>query len=72
MARKSAMGLVLSQMIPVDPDGGQPPYYRSARSIQTSSRLREFQSCVGDELRDKSFADQQAVKEAFADAAQGC
>lgn len=72
MARKSAMGLVLSQMIPVDPDGSQPPYYRSARSIQTSSRLRSFQTCVGDELEGQSFPDQAAVREAFRDAAQNC
>lgn len=72
MARKSAIDLVLSQMIPVDPDGSQPTYIRSARSIQTSSRLRGFQSCVADEMEGKSFGSRADVREAFADAAGGC
>lgn len=72
MARKSAMGLVLSQMIPVDPDGSQPMYYRSKRSVQTSSRLREFQTCVADEMEGQTFADRAAVRKAFASAASSC
>lgn len=72
MARKSAIGLVLSQMIPVDPSGSQPTYIRSARSIQTSGRLREFQTCVADEMEGKNFGSRAEVREAFADAASGC
>lgn len=72
MARKSALPLVLSQMIPVYPKKGQPPYYRSKHSIQTSSKLKAFQSCVGDELRGKKFADRKAVKAAFTSAANKC
>lgn len=72
MARKSAIDLVLSQMIPVDPDGSQPTYIRSARSIQTSSRLRQFQTCIADEMEGQTFQNRAAVREAFANAANGC
>lgn len=72
MARKSAMGLVLSQMIPVDPDGSQPMYYRSKRSVQTSSRLREFQTCVADQMEGQTFQNRAAVRDAFASAASSC
>lgn len=72
MARKSAIGLVLSQMIPVDPEGSQPTYIRSKRSIQTSSDLIALQQCVGDELRGESFSDRAAVRDAFASAASSC
>lgn len=72
MARKSAIGLVLSQMIPVDPDGSQPMYIRSKRAIQTSSRLRQFQTCVADEMEGKTFSDRASVRDAFSDAANGC
>lgn len=72
MARKSAMELVLSQMIPVDPDGSQSPYYRSKRSIQTSTELRQHQACVADEMEGKSFSGRAEVREAFSDASQGC
>lgn len=72
MARKSAIDLVLSQMIPVDPDGSQPTYIRSARSIQTSSRLRQFQTCVADEMEGQTFGSRADVRDAFANAASGC
>lgn len=72
MARKSAMGLVLSQMIPVDPDGDQSAYYRSKRNVQTSERLARHQSCVADEMSGQSFSDRSAVREAFAQASQTC
>lgn len=72
MARKSAIGLVLSQMIPVDPSGSQPVYIRSKRSIQTSSRLRQFQTCVADEMEGQTFGSRSAVREAFGNAASGC
>lgn len=72
MARKSAIGLVLSQMIPVDPEGSQPTYIRSKRTVQTSPDLIAFQQCVGDELRGQSFDDRAAVRSAFTSAASGC
>lgn len=72
MARKSALPLVLSQMIPVYPKGGQSPYYRSKHSIQTSAKLKRFQACVGDELRGKSFSNRTDVRNAFSSAAKKC
>lgn len=72
MARKSAMGLVLSQMIPVDPDGSQPMYYRSKRSVQTSSRLREFQTCIADAMEGQTFGSRSEVRDAFSSAAGSC
>jgi hypothetical protein len=72
MARKSAIELVLSQMIPVDPDGSQPTYIRSARTIQTSSRLREFQTCVADEMEGQTYGSRGDVRDAFASAASSC
>lgn len=72
MARKSAIGLVLSQMIPVDPSGSQPTYIRSKRSIQTSSNLRAYQACVADEMEGKTFGSRADVREAFSDAANTC
>lgn len=72
MARKSAIELVLSQMIPVDPDGSQPTYIRSKRAIQTSSRLREFQTCVADEMDGQTFGSRADVRDAFANAAGSC
>lgn len=72
MAHKSAMGLVLSQQIPVDPSGSQPPYFRSKRSVQTSGRLRAFQTCISDALEGQTFGSRGAVREAFAQAAQDC
>jgi len=59
-------------MIPVYPKGGQPPYYRSKHSIQTSAKLKRFQSCVGTKLQGKTFADRGAVRAAFKSAAQSC
>lgn len=72
MARKSAIGLVISQMIPVDPDGSQPTYIRSKRSIQTSSTLRAFQTCVADEMEGQTFSSRADVRDAFSSAASSC
>lgn len=72
MARKSAVGLVTSQMIPVDPDGEQPTYIRSARSIQTSSNLRAHQTCVADELEGQNFSSRADVRDAFSQASKDC
>ena len=72
MARRSALPYVLGQMIPVYPKGGQPPYYRSKRSIQTSARLKRYQSCVAEEMRNKTFPNRRAVREAFKAAAHKC
>lgn len=73
MARKSALGLVLSQMIPVDPDGSQSAYYRSKRNVQTSSRLAEHQTCVADEMEDQGgFDGRSDVRDAFASASESC
>lgn len=72
MAHKSAMGLVLSQQIPVDPSGSQPPYFRSKRSVQTSANLRGFQTCVADAMSGQTFGSRSAVREAFAQAAKDC
>jgi len=72
MARKSALPLVISQMIPVDPKGGQPAYYRSKRSVQTSSRLKSFQSCMAEKLQGKTYSNREEVRAAFASAAKSC
>jgi len=72
MARRSALALVLSQMIPVYPKGGQPPYYRSKHSIQTSAKLKRFQACVGGEMQGKTFKDRAEVRNAFKGAASKC
>jgi len=70
---KSAIKLVLSQMEVVDPQkGGQPTYVRSKRSVQTSSRLRSFQSCIANALEGKTYSNRAAVREAFTKAAKSC
>lgn len=68
----SAMELVLSQQVPVDPDGSQPPYYRSKRSVQTSSDLISFQQCMAGELKGQGFDNREDVKDAFSSAASSC
>jgi len=72
MARKSAIDLVLSQMIPVDPDGPQPTYIRSARSVQTSQDLIALQQCVGDEMEGMDFAGPEEAREAFSSISNEC
>lgn len=72
MARKSAIELVLAQMIPVDPEGSQPAYIRSAKSIQTSSDLISLKQCVADVLEGTNPGSQAAAREAFSQAASGC
>lgn len=72
---KSAIKYVLSQEEVVVPAKGtplQPGYVRSKRSVQTSSRLREFQSCVASKLAGQHFGDRMAVRNAFKSAASSC
>jgi hypothetical protein len=52
---------------------------RKGSARQTSPRLREFQRCVGEQLRGRDFtvpgdpeASSRAVREAFSDAARQC
>ena len=72
MAHKSALGLVLAQMIPVDPKGGQPTYFRSKHSVQTSSRLAKHQACVADGMSGKKFGSRAAVHTAFSEVSKSC
>ena len=73
MAREGVLPLVLNNMISVKPrHGGQPLYIRGKRSIQTSARLAEFHSCIADALKDKTFPNRKAVREAFTKAAKSC
>lgn len=70
---KSAIKLVLSQLQVVAPQkGDQGPYVRSRHSVQTSARLRRHQTCVGAELRGKSFSNRDAARRAFAAASAKC
>lgn len=71
MAHKSALDLVISQMIPVDPEGEQPAYFRSARSIQTSEDLIQLQQCVAGKMGD-NYDDRAAVRQAFSSASNEC
>ena len=78
MAR-SAIGMVLAQWRPVNPKHPtkpdsfkQPAYIRSKHAIQTSQRLKEFQSCVQEKLSGTHPGTQKAVREALARAAQEC
>jgi len=73
MAKLSDM--ILSQWEPVEVTRGvpkQPNYARSKHSIQTSTRLKAFQSCVASQLAGKSFGNRVAVREALKAAAQTC
>lgn len=72
MARKSAMTQVLSQQIPVFPEGSQSPYYRSANNVVTSSRLAQRNSCVAEKMEGQSFSDRSAAREAFSSAVSNC
>lgn len=72
MPRKSAVGLVLSQMIPVDPDGSQSTYIRSKRSVQTSENLRAYQTCVADELEGTNPGTRAEARQQFSEAANSC
>lgn len=68
---RSALPLVLSQLTVVNPRGGQPAYVRSKRSIQTSAKLKRFQSCVGNEMSGQK-GDRAAIRAAFTKAAKKC
>jgi len=75
MAHRSALTAVMAQQIPVMPQKGelrQPAYFRSKRSVQTSGRLKAFQSCVAGKLSGTHPANRAAVRSAFASAAKGC
>jgi len=83
LARKSAIGMVASQMIPVNPgegekcskekcDASQPPYIRSKRTFAKSSELIRYRTCVADKLRGKEFGSREAVRAAFTEAAHEC
>lgn len=72
MARKSAIGMVASQMIPVDPRGGQPPYIRSKHTFATSSELIRFRACIADKLTGSTPGNRREAKAAFSSAAKGC
>lgn len=50
----------------------QPNYARSKISIQTSSRLKAFQSCVATQMSGKHFGDRIAVRSALKAAAASC
>lgn len=72
---KSAIKYVLAQEEVVVPSKGtplQPSYARSKRSIQTSARLKNFQSCVANKLAGQHFGDRMAVRNAFKSAAASC
>lgn len=72
MAHKSALDLVISQMVPVDPEGDQPAYFRSGKTIQTSEDLISLQTCVAEQMQGKNFSDRAEARDAFADAASSC
>lgn len=78
MGHKSAVGAVLAMQIPVLPKCikpgciKQPPYFRSKRTIATSSRLITFRSCIATALAGKTPGSQAAVRTAFAKAAKEC
>lgn len=72
---KSSIKYVLSQSEAVVPSKGtplQPSYVRSKRSVQTSTRLKEYQSCVASKLAGQHFGDRMAVRAAFKSAASSC
>ena len=58
--------------------GERGSYIRGAHSVQSSKRLKEFQSCVADAMRGKKFEGKTAreraiaVRNAFASAAKSC
>jgi hypothetical protein len=73
MARLSTN--ILSQWEPVFVTRGvpkQPDYARSKHSIQTSPKLKAFQSCVASSLAGKKFANRIEVRSALASAASSC
>jgi len=72
LARKSAIGMVASQMIPVNPKGEQPPYIRSKHTFATSAKLIKYRTCVADKLKGQTFSNRAAVREAFTEAAHEC
>jgi len=47
-------------------------YSKGAHAYQTSSELKEFQSCVANELRGKNFDSIKAVNDALTNAAKSC
>jgi len=72
LARKSALGMVASQMIPVDPKGDQPPYIRSKHTFAKSAKLIRYRTCVADAMSGKKFDNRAEVRAAFTEAARDC
>ena len=58
--------------------GTRGTYIRNAHSVQSSRRLKEFQSCVADAMRGKTFRsgnareNAAAIRNTFASAAKSC
>jgi hypothetical protein len=50
----------------------QPPYLRSGTAIQTSPRLKRFQSCMARKLAGQKPGSRLAARERFAAAAREC
>lgn len=68
---KSALPLVLSQLTVVNPPNGS-PYVRSKRSIQTSPKLKAYQSCIRQTMRGQRYGSQAEASRAFSAAASSC
>ena len=71
MAHRSALPDVLGMQIPVNPKGGQPRYFRSKKTVQTSPKLISFQSCVAEGMRG-AHGSRQDIREKFAEVAKRC
>lgn len=77
MAHKSAISAVMANQIPVVPTCKkdtcikQPPYFRSKRTIATSSELLKFRSCVAEKMSGESGT-QAEIRAAFRKAAKAC
>ncbi len=70
---KSAFKFVAAmQQVVVPSRGGQSPYVRSKVSIQTSAKLKRFQTCVGDKLRGQTHSTRADARKAFGAAASTC
>ena len=76
MAKFSLQFTPYSRRDPVTGERGN--YIRNAHSIQSSKRLKAFQSCVADAMRGKTFKggspaeNARAIRNAFSSAAKSC
>jgi len=50
----------------------QPPYLRSGTAVQTSRRLKLFQSCVANKMAGQRLGSRMAVRERLATVAREC